>query len=331
MVARLLSRTRLSGVLVATVFFGLALAAWGVGSWLAPAVDTSYLALQQRSDDLHRWSLVLFSAAAAGLLVGFLGALLLRRRRWLGMSFRVVLLASPLLAAGTLASVTAFDGLIERRGTEGQWLLHESSLAGAVGPYLGRWSESEPGVASDALPDGDFITLDRFTLARKRPDGTFRWVRERPARIPAHLLVAGDEVLVTGPGPDYPDDLVVAGFALEDGRERFAYHWLGDRLLSPALERDGLLLCSVRPSSATLRLLRWPLPEPAWILSLPAPPDIPPRLDAGEAVLAMRGEVWRLERATGRIRERRNACRPPTGEVACDGDRVGAWHPGDKP
>lgn len=331
MVARLLSRTRLSGVVVALAFLVLALAAWGVGSWLAPAVDTTYLALQERSDDLHQWSLVLFSAAAAGLLIGLLGALLLRRPRWLGTSFRVLLLAAPLLAAGTLATVTAFDGLIERRGAEGQWLLRETPLAGAVGPSLGRWSESEPGVASDTLPDGDFITLDRYTLARKRPDGTFRWVRERPVRAPAHLLLAGDEALVTGPGLDYPDDLVVAGFALEDGRERFAYHWLGDRLLAPVLERDGLLLCSLRPSSATLRLLRWPIPESAWVLPLPAPPDIPPRLDAEEVLLALRGEVWRLERATGRLRERRNACRPPTGEVACDGDRVGAWHPGGEP
>ncbi|NMB76112.1 MAG: hypothetical protein GYA21_13405 [Myxococcales bacterium] len=331
MVDRLPSRTRLSGVLVAIVFLGLALVAWGVGIWLAPAADTAYLALQQRSDDLHRWSLSLLSAAAAGVLVGLSGALLLRRRRWLGTSFRVLLLASPLLAAGTLATVTTFDGLIERRGTEGQWILHESPLAGAVGPNLGRWSESEPGVASDALPDGDFITLDRFTLTRKRPDGTFRWVRERPAQSPAHLLVSGDEVLVIGPGLDYPDDLVVAGFALEDGRERFAYHWLGDRLLPPILERDGLLLCSVRPSSATARLLRWPIPESAWILPLPAPPDIPPRLEAEEALLALRGEVWRLERTTGRVRGRRNACRPPTGEVACDGDRVGAWHPGGEP
>jgi hypothetical protein len=321
-------RDRIARVVAVLASLGLA---WAAGDWLSPSDSTTYLALQRRSDPLHRESIVLISAAGAGLLAGLLCRWCLRRRaRWAHVG-RAVALASLLLGVGALARARSFDTLIERRGFEGEWTRSASASATTSEPRSGPWSEDEPGVASDPLPDGDFITLDRISLARKRPDGTFRWRRPRPARSPAHLWVAGDEVLVVGPGRDFSDDMVATGVALEDGKERFAFHWLGDWLLTPALDGDALLICSVRPSSAVALLLRWTSAELAWRLPLPAPPDLPPRLDESGADLALHGEWWRIDRDTGQVLHRRNVCRPPTGEAACDGIRVRAWEPGEGP
>lgn len=308
---------------------GLLLAGAGHGVlWLFG--HDGYLALQALSDAVHRL-VVLGLPAAAGLLVlCWMFAELGRLRRWLSWLGRGLAAAGLALLAGLPAFVFAFDLRLEARGLRGQLVHHAAGpRPAATQPLRGPWRERSAAASNLLLPgvaDGDALTLDRRTLARKRPDGSFAWHIERPGPPPAALRLAAGRVYYSGPGPRYEDDVVLAVIELASGRRLWSYHCLGNGISPPAFAGRQLALVSWRPASAAVHLIERDGPAVRWGLRLDDPVRLGPRFGPAGLEVAAGAALIRIDPASGRISGRVTACEQS--HVACRDGRVVAWKRG---
>lgn len=327
--ARPASRLRRALVWAACALVGVLLAG-AAHAGLALFGCDGYLALQALSDPVHRL-VVLGLPAAAGLLVlCWMFAELGRLRRWLRWLGRGLAGAGLALLAGLPIFVIGFDLRLEARGLRGQ-LVHHAAGRQARAPSTphGPWREASaaaPNLLVPGLADGDALTLDRRTLARKRPDGSFAWHIDRPGPPPAALRLADGRVYYSGPGPRYEDDVVLAVIELASGRRLWSYHCLGNGIAPPALAGRRLALVSWRPASAAVRLIERDGSAVRWALRLHDPVRLMPRFGPAGLEVAAGATLIRIDPASGRIDGRISAC--GRRDVACRDGQVVAWKRG---
>ncbi|MBN2495993.1 MAG: hypothetical protein JXR96_15480 [Deltaproteobacteria bacterium] len=292
-----------------------------------------YLCLQARSDPVHRFALFCAPACLAGLVLAWALGELAHLHRWIRLSGRIAVGTLLGLLFGTLSFTLRFDRALERQGLAGQLLAHGAvpSEPGSGPAMSGPWAErsaEEPNLATGALPNGDVLTLDRRTLARKTESGAFRWNRPRPGPPPAWLvLLHGRVAVLAGPGPDFEDDAVIAAVDIQSGRGLWELHLLGRRVLPPIAEGDRLAVLVQRPSGASLHLLDWRGPAVLRAVRTSAPISHPPRIRAGRLEAIADGGLlrWTLPDLDG-PHAVPLACEDPAGfEVACEAGRVVAW------
>ncbi len=298
------------------------------GLWLFD--HDGYLALQALSDPVHRLVLLGLPAATGLLVLCWMFAELGRLRRWLSWLGRGLAAVSLALLAGLPAFVVGFDLRLESRGLQGQ-LVHHASGRQPRAPRSprGPWREASaaaPNLLVPGLADGDALTLDRRTLARKRPDGSFAWHIERPGPPPAALRLAGGRIHYSGPGPRYEDDVVLAVIELASGRRLWSYHCLGNGISPPAFAGRQLALVSWRPANAAVHLIERDGPAVRWALRLDDPVRLEPRFGPAGLEVAAGETLIRIDPASGRIDGRLAAC--GRRDVACRDGRVVAWERG---
>jgi len=304
--------------------FGLSVIGLATGYIFAPGQGADYLGLQKISDTAHRLAVVLLPSCSLALLLAWV----MKRLGWRWPARGLALLALPLFG-GVLAYIVEFDSTIEEKGMAGQFVGQKKPCArdGTVsGPFR---EEPGGGLTSSPLPGGDRLILDRRTLARRSPDGSYRWNRPRPGRHPGQLTVAGETVLYTGPGPDYEDDVLVAAVDLQSGSLRWMFHCLGNQAWT-AVEREYLVLVSSRPSVATVKLIHWIEPDMLWSTRIEGPVSLRPRLEFPFVWVASEGRVLKLSGTSGDLEEVSHACAAPgKTDVVCEQGRVVAWMAGE--
>jgi hypothetical protein len=329
-------------LLAAALGGGLAGAGAG-GAWLASPWG-GYLSLQAASDPVHL-TVVLTTPAALVLLIGlWMLSELGKESRRLGRLGRTLAPLALAVLTGGPALAVVFDLGLERRGLEGELWVPDPAAArpgpfgldGAPWPVLGTQAEESaerPGVASAPLPDGSALVLDRRTLARKRPDGSFAWSRSRPGRPPGGLASAGGQVLVTGHGPDHEDDLVLSAVELESGRLLWRLHVLGWSVSPPVVAGAEVAFVAARPATCELHVIEPGAPANQLHLRLPgACLPLPPRLGPERIEVAVGPDLVRFSRRTPWLPpDRQPACLSPgRWEVACRDGQVVAWAPAEE-
>ncbi len=323
-------RRRLWPWLLGAALAGAGLGAAGAAAWLASASST-YLALQASSDALHRAVVLGVPAAVVILALTWTLAELGRYLAWprrIGRGLAALCLAASL---GLPACVLVYDRGLEARGLEGELILPPApppAPAGA-GVELGPYQEdpASPGLASAPLDDGSFLTLERRSLARKQPGGAFTWSRARPGPPPASLVLAGGLLAYTGPGPDFPDDALLEVCSLDSGRLWLRLHVLGTRASPAVPDGEAWVFSAARPATCEIHRVEPRAPARRWARRLAGPcaPPAPRPIAAGIQV-AVGGELWLLERATGEPLSREAACLAPgRWMVACREGQVVAW------
>jgi hypothetical protein len=237
------------------------LAGWLLGWIFSPLADGTYLALQARSDPVHRLAVLVLPSSIAILLLAGLLMILLRKRPWIQRTGFILGSVSLCVLVGIITCVARFDSRIEAAGDAGQFEMGPVPQGTAAEPPLGPFIEEEDdGIASSPLQNGDAITLDHRTVARKTSSGQFRWNQPRPVRKPSTFWIASDTLLVAGPGPSYEDDVMVAAFDLQTGQRRWSFHCLGDKILSLDVKEKDLWIATERPGVVMAHLLRWTTP-----------------------------------------------------------------------
>jgi hypothetical protein len=306
------------------VLMGLVLSGVAAGYLAGPGRQVEYLGLQEMSDSSHRLAIVVLPSCLLGLLL----ALIMSRLGW-RLAARTMLSLALTVFASVLAFIIHFDGAIEKKGLRGQ-LITGQVQRGAPGDVLGPFVEEPqgPGVTTSDLADGDVLTLDRRTLARRNSAGTYLWNRPRPGRHPATLMVAGDTIFFAGPGPEFEDDILLTAVDLASGRLRWSFHCLGNQVRI-TLEADRLALVAARPSHSVVILLGWTEPRHSWSIPLPGRVDLAPRFTSRGIEVATGSQVLMFDPVDGSLTGQADACLLPERlGVVCESQKVVAWATG---
>ncbi len=310
---------------------GGALGAGGAAAWLASPAG-GYLALQAASDAVHRAVVLGVPLSAVALVLTWTLGELGRYLRWprrLGRALAALGLAG---LCGLPAFALVYDRGLEARGLAGALFLPPEPPGPASGPERGTYREegaAAPGLASAPFADGSYLTLERRSLARKRPDGSFAWSRARPGPPPASLSLAGGQLAYTGPGPDFPDDVLLELCDPDSGRLALRLHVLGAWASPAVLDGQAWVFTASRPATCEVHRVEPGAPGARWARRLPGPCAPPSPRPAGDALeIAAGGGLWRLARADGAVLSREAACEAPARwRVACRDGQVVAWVP----
>ena len=291
-----------------------------------------YLDLQRDSDPAHRLVVIGTPAAAGLLILLWMLSELAKLRAWLRWTGRAL---TGLALAGLLGLpvfIALFDLRLEASGLDGQFERHANSApSGPDGLPQGIWQEasaSAPGLAVEGLGQGEYLTLDRRTLARKRPDGSYAWHRPRPGPPPARLVLSRGRIYYTGPGPEFEDDVVVAALEPDRGALLWSLHGLGNAISEAVVDGDRLVIASQRPASSAVRLVRLAPPAAGWATRLTGKVELPPRMGPQAVWVVVAGELVRLDPDSGGELDRRPACQ--ASEVACQSGRIVSWSRGGR-
>jgi len=302
-----------------------------MAGWLTgPGQEKTYLQLQFASDSVHRFAVLALPVSAVVYLFFWPIGRVFVEFDWVRRVTRSIMMAALACFCATGAYILRFDSAIEQKGLAGQFIAADTDFAAPrsdyrpQGPF--REDDSGPGVASGELPGGDYLTLDRRTLARRTPDDGYRWSRKRPGRWPASLVVTADTVLLAMPGADFEDDVLLCAVELASGRLRFAFHCLGNSI-SPVVTQGKLLAFTIRrPSLSAVYLFDWARPRLLWQRELEQPTRLAPRFRGSALEVAQGAEVLGLDLHHGRRRGLVAACeKPDANAVVCRAGRVVGW------
>ncbi len=287
----------LSGAAGALVAFGI----------LAAGETGNYLGLQAASDPVHRLAVAAVPACAAVLVLVWMLSELGRLRAWLRWSGRTLVALSLAAVVGLPVFVLLFDLHLESRGLVGQLTTFTAPAPvvgdgpdGVRGPFRER-SAARPNLAVENLDGGDVLTLDRRTLARKRPSGSFAWHLPRPGPPPAALVLDGRRVFYSGPGPDHEDDVVVVAADLATGRRLWSLHCLGNAVSEVALHGSMLAFTTRRPSTSAVHLVDLDRRIPLWARRMDGSIRLPPRFGSEGVEVALDGRLVLLDLRDGRV------------------------------
>lgn len=316
--------------IVRAALLGICVIGLVLGWLLSPSCERAYLDLQAGSDAAHRMAVLWLPVSAVAFLFFWPIARVFEEFVWIRRVSLTVMTTALAFGSGLASYIVSFDRGIEQAGLRGQFEIFAAGKAttGGAGGVLGPFHEGKdgPGIASDALPDGDYLTLDKRTLSRRTSSGGYRWSRKRGGLWPAWLVVTPARVLLAMPSGKYPDDMILAAVDLESGRWLFDFHCLGNRMSAPRLSGDRLAFTIARHSNSAVYLLDPAKPELAWSRFLPRITDLPPRLKAASIEVAQGGSVVSLDIRDGHLQESRPVCADPAAaQVACRAGRVIAW------
>lgn len=302
------------------------------GLWLL-ITGGAYLQMQRASDPVHRLAVIGLPVAAGLLVLLWMLSELAKLRVWLRWTGRAL---AGLAIAGLLGLPTfvgLFDVCLEARGLAGQLEIGTSSAGSpSDGLPAGAWQEASadrPGLIVEGLAGGEYLTLDRRTLARKRPDGSFVWHLPRPGRPPARLVLADGRMYYTGPGDGFDDDVVVAALSPSRGALLWRLNGLGRAISEAVVDGRQLVVASRRPATSAVRLLSLEPPTVRWAIRLDGAVELPPRFSDQAVLVVVDGQLIRLGRDDGRELDRRPACQAP--ELACRAGRIVSWSRGGRP
>lgn len=303
-----------------------------------------YLSMQSLSDQVHRAAVLLMPAGLVVLAIDWMLSELGKLWTWLRWTGRVAASLASVCIFGTLVFVILFDASLESLGLEGQFVQEKSAPAALPVPAKapsklhGLWREEsakQPGLAIEGLSLGHVLTLDRRTIARKAPDGSFVWHVYRPGPPPAYLSADGDMLYYTGPGPDFEDDVIIMCIRLSTGAKQWIFHALGN-WTSPVVSRGALIsFVSARPSSSSVRLLRPSPPSLLWAVRLDGVVRILPRFTDDKLQVAMDKWLVEFDLSTGQELDRKIVCPSSMSDkkdafgVVCKEGTVVAWRPGN--
>lgn len=300
------------------------------GLWTL-ATGGGYLQLQRASNPVHRLVVIGLPAAAGLLVLMWMLSELARLRVWLRWTGRGLVGLGLAGLVGLPLFVVLFDLRLEARGLDGQLVRLGAGDPTTHEPLpAGSWQEASadaPGLVVEGLPGDERLTLDRKTLARKRPDGSFSWHLPRPGPPPARLVTDGSRFYYTGRGPDFEDDVLVAALEPTRGQLEWILHGLGNAISEAVIDGDRLVVASRRPASSAVRLVALDPPALAWSARLPGEVQLPPRFNTDAVEVVVDGQLIRLGLDDGRELDRQDACQAPG--VACQGGRIVSWSRGD--
>ncbi len=312
------------GALLGVFLLGL-----GLGWLLVPAGEWAYLDLQADSDAVHRFAVLWLPISGVVFLFFWPIGRVFEEFVWVRRVTLAVMAIALAFGAGVASHVLRFDGGIERAGLRGQMLAYSTKVPGIGGSWLlGPYREDDdgPGIATDKLPGGDYLTLDKRRLARRTAADGYRWSRHRDGLWPAMLVVTPVTVLLAMPSGQYPDDITISAVELVSGRGLFDFHCLGNRVSAPVVRGEILAFTIGRPSSSAVYLLNLREIKLAWSRFLPQVTGLPPRLDASWVEVAQGSTILRLAARDGREIGRSQACADPAAaRVACRAGQVIAW------
>ncbi len=318
---RWITRAALLGIF----FLGL-----GLGWLLCPSGARAYLDLQAYSDSVHRFAVLWLPISGVAFLFFWPICRVFEEFVWVRRVTLAIMALALAFGAGVASYVLRFDGGIERAGLRGQMSAYTTKLPGIDGSWLlGPYLEDDdgPGVATDKLPGGDYLTLDKRRLARRTVTDGYRWSRRRGGLWPAVLLVTPTIIFLAMPSGQYPDDIVISAVELVSGRGLFDFHCLGDRVSAPVVMQDEMMFFTIsRHSSSAVYSLNLGEVKLAWSKFLPQVTRLPPRMNQSFVEVAQAGMILRLDARDGHETGRRAACADPdSARVACSAGRVIGW------
>jgi hypothetical protein len=297
---------------------------------VGPGSSAAYLDLQAKSDGVHRYAVLCLPICLVVVFIFWPISRVFTEFAWVKLITRGLVGLAWLWAASTAGYVVSFDSAIENNGLRGQFIRGAdikpklSDDSHRLGPF--KEGADGPGIATSELPSGEYLTLDRNSLALRTLGNGYRWNRARSGRWPASIDVAHETVFVTGPGPVFEDDIVLTAVELRSGRKYFDFHCLGNAVTNLVIEGASLAFCTRRHSVSSVNLINWVESETVWSVSIRGLITLEPRLSETHVEVALGAELIELSRKTGEISARRLVCNDPAAwGVACHNEQVVGW------
>ena len=238
--------------------------------WIFSPTASTYLKLQQGSDQLHRDVLLAEALCALGFLVFGITAIIFshyKTARWVLGAICTTCIA---IGLGLGAYVVHHDMLLERKGTAGQLVKDTDIPSSWAEP--GAWrtfrEEGVPGISGTPAADGTRLELDRIGLVLRDTAGRAIWNRRRPGGWPAVVLESNRAVIIVAHSDRFEDDIVIQAIERRSGRLVYGLHALGRR--TGGVAASGRKVAVLLKRVAVARLYVFPLdrPEDAWSLPI---------------------------------------------------------------